>query len=204
MRWVLLALALMTCQSLHGTYQHVPLPDLSGEAGLQAADHRVMTSGVYKPDGPYERLVRGTLVEGWYSLRLEGEAFDWLPPAGRRLDVWGVLRRDAQGLYLEFHNARLHGDLARHPRITPPLNPGTEVELVARIRQVGSFPATWWVAQTEDRVVIRLTSPPDPGTSSGLVATVRLRIRSSGPLGTLADLLSAVPLPGALPPAPGG
>jgi hypothetical protein len=203
-RWAAFLLSLAACQSPQPHYPYVTLPVLLGDPGLQAAGQRVMTSGVYSPDGRYERLVRGVLAEGRHSLRLQGEAFDWLPPADARIDVWGVLRRDSQGLYLEFHNARLHGDRTRQPRITPPLDPGAEVELVARIRQVGSYPATWWVAQTEDRVVIRLAAPPPPGVPSGLVAIVRLRIRSAGPLGTLADLLSAVPLPGALPPPPGG
>ncbi len=185
-------------------YTRVAVRDLAGREEKWGEGARLLVSGTWRPDGPFERLVRGVLEEESHRIRVLGSAFDWMPPAGRNVDFWGVLRRETSRWYLEFHNGRLRGDPSRKPRPTPPLQPDQQVELVARLRQSGHVPFVRWVAETEDRVVIELINEPAASIPSGTIARVRIEIRSAGPLGVRGQLLSADPVPGALPPAPGG
>ena len=185
-------------------YIPVPLRDLAGQEERWGEGARLMVSGVWRPDGPFERLVRGFLEDGHSRLRVLGSAFDWMPPAGQAVEFWGVLRRDAAGWYLQFFNGRLRGDRSRKPRVTPPMQAGQQVELVARLRQSGHEPFVRWVAETEDLVAITLENAPARQITSGVIARVVLQVRSASPLAITARLLSAEPVPGALPPAPGG
>lgn len=185
-------------------YTHISLRDLASREETWGEGARLLVSGLWRPDGPFERLVRGVLEDSHARLRVLGSAFDWMPPAGRAVEFWGVLRRDATGWYLQFFNGRLRGDRSRKPRVTPPLRPGQQVELVARLRQSGHEPFVRWVAETEDRVVVELANEPPVSVLSGAIARVRIHIRSAGQLGATGELLWADPVPGTIPPAPGG
>lgn len=199
------ALLLVTCLAAGSLpYAPVPLESLAGREEKWGEGARLVVSGTWRPDGPFEQLVRGVLENGTHRIRVLGSAFDWMPPGGRQVDFWGALRRGPAGWYLEFHNGRLRRDTTRWPRPTPRLEERQRVELVVRLRQAGSEPFVHWVAETEDRVVITLDNQPPGPIPSGTVARVVILVRTVGPLGIAAQLLSATPVPGTLPPPPGG
>lgn len=91
-------------------YQHVSLSrlteDLHGQPLLVG--------------GRLQRHVLGnTLWSGSHALQLVGEPFDWLPPHGARLEVWGVLLSSRPPSLL-VHGARPLGSGAPIPAASLP------------------------------------------------------------------------------------
>ncbi len=183
-------------------YTYVPIARLAREPAGSLPE-RIITSGVYLPDGEYEWLVRGVLADQGAQVRVLGSVFDWRPPARARIDVWGRMRHDASGPYFEFWNGRLHQDTSRGPRPTPAVAPGQPLTLVVRLRFVGADPFPYWIAETEDRVVFFVESLPGR-PPSGIVARIRAEVLRGGPTGGAVRITNWEPVPWAPPPPPGG
>ncbi len=114
----------------------------------QAEPGLVRVWGRYLPFGPYTQLVRGVLASGRFALRLEGQVFDFNPPPGAYIEVWGDLVREGPFWTLRFHNARLPGD-DRTPRPAAGLSVGGPVRVWLKVYQAGGeIPQT--VGRSED------------------------------------------------------
>ena len=143
---------------------------------------RVLTSGRYEPLGEPRRFLDGLLVGPTGArLRVMGPVFDWAPQASSRVDVWGRIRQDHLGPYLDFFNGRPSDRADRRPHVMPPLVHGSTVTLVAKLRQVGSDPFVHWILETEDRRAVEiLVFPPEFQPLGGLIVEATGVVRSGG------------------------
>ncbi|OWL93186.1 hypothetical protein CBQ26_19610 [Deinococcus indicus] len=125
--------------------------------------------------GTYARSVTGaTLSDADATIELSGEPFDWSPRHDTRLDVWGQLR-NGPAPRLIVHNARLPGDVRRHPRSSPTAPAGTTLTVTARVQRVGAD----LLAVTPDRHTYLLRGRDLPDGYHHLTGTL---IRESPPL----------------------
>jgi hypothetical protein len=115
--------------------------------------------------------VTPALVNGWLApvqdspgrLRVIGPVFDWAPPTGPKVVLWGELEEGpGGGSYLDFFNGKKDGDKRRRPTITPELSKGTKIVVTGRLRQVGA-PVPQWELFTEDHKSILLVVFPPAG-----------------------------------------
>ncbi|MFW8627915.1 hypothetical protein [Deinococcus sp. ME38] len=125
--------------------------------------------------GTYARSVTGaTLSDADATIELSGEPFDWSPRHDTRLDVWGQLW-NGPAPRLIVHNARLPGDVRRHPRSSPTAPAGTTLTVTARVQRVGAD----LLAVTPDRHTYLLRGRDLPDGYHHLTGTL---IRESPPL----------------------
>jgi hypothetical protein len=139
---------------------------------------------------PGDALVAGTLADGAAALGFAGEAVDWRPSPGERVELWGAVRSGPGGPYLEFHNGRPEGDRSRQPRPTPPLERGEAVELVGVLHQVGNEPFVRWAVRTEDGVAAALAGvdPAAAGATAGDLVRVRGTVAAIGGPGPILEV----------------
>jgi hypothetical protein len=106
--------------------------------------------------GRYVRHRLGaTLTDRNAQIELIGEPFDWAPPHGAALEVWGQLWL-GQSPRLLVHNARRLGDLTRQPSVTPTKPVGTTFHMIARVVTL----ARSQLALTEDHHTYLLGGTP--------------------------------------------
>lgn len=150
---------------------------------------KVRVQGLYTADRETTALVRGTLLNGTATLRVEGTVFDWRPRSGTPVDLWGVLEGRPGGPVLIFHNGRNPGD-SRRPRPTPELVDGERVSVWLQVTTGGTALRPVRQGVSEDRTAFLL---PDYEGPSGLVCVTgevtflsvlgaeRPALRGSGP-----------------------
>ncbi len=127
--------------------------------------------GRYLPFGDYTGLVRGVLASNRYALPLEGQVFDFSPPPGAYLEVWGELVQKEGTWLLRFHNGRLPRD-DRGPRPAAWLREG-EVQVWLRVYQAGGgIPET--VGVSEDGLAFFLPGYSGPYGVQCLVGRLEL------------------------------
>lgn len=125
--------------------------------------------------GTYARSVTGaTLRDAHACIELSGEPFDWSPRHDTRLDVWGQLW-NGPAPRLIVHNARLPGDVRRHPLSSPTAPAGTTLTVTARVQRVGAD----LLAVTPDRHTYLLRGHDLPEGYHRLTGTL---IREAPPL----------------------
>lgn len=167
-------------------------------------DALVLTQGRYDPAGGRRLFVEGHVIGPTGTrVRVAGPVFDWIPTAGVVIEVWGRMRQDAAGPYLEFYNGRELGDEGRRPRVTPAAV-GRPVVVVARLRQVGSEPFIHWILETEDRKTVQVLSfPPGFEPLAGIIVEARGVLEAPGLPGVLGGVrirgVRVLPGPGPLP-----
>ncbi|MCA9836222.1 MAG: hypothetical protein KC422_04885 [Trueperaceae bacterium] len=125
-------------------YRTLSFADLEGATGY------VSLTGFYETNKSFSNRIEGKLSWGDYSLEVRGGKFDWLPPGGHWVVLWGELKQDEGQVYLNFHNG--HPLLEpRDPRPAPERVLGERISVWLTVSMGGSSSRLFYQGLSEDR-----------------------------------------------------